>query len=113
VKPTRTGTFERTEALLREREAAHYGESPRTSVQHEDLDVTIVSIPRRDGSLRLRVKTYQGSRPFVDLRLYPAGADGILRPSMRGVSIRMSEIDELIAALERARDRIAAEESHG
>jgi hypothetical protein len=82
MRPTRSGEYERAETLLAEREA----KNASASVQHgADLDITIVSIPRRDAALRLRLKTFSGTC---------------------GLSIRTSELDEVIAALERARDRL-------
>jgi hypothetical protein len=52
--------------------------------------------------LKLQVRTFNGAR-YVDLRLHERDDDGTSRPTIKGLTLRPSELDQVLAALERAK----------
>ncbi len=69
--------------------------------------------PREDAEreqLQLRVRTYNG-RPFVDARIRYRGESGDYLPTRKGVTIRIHEVQEVRAALDKALDLIAQGET--
>jgi hypothetical protein len=63
----------------------------------------LLSCPRGDEQLRLHITSCEG-RPFVDARVWARGTDGSWFPTKRACSIRLHEVDAVIAALGRVRD---------
>jgi hypothetical protein len=66
----------------------------------------LASISRKDGAEELRVesKSYNGY-PYIDLRVWFQSEGGEWRPTKVGVTVKMRELDEVIAALTKARGR--------
>ncbi len=61
-------------------------------------DMILATFPRRDGEVRTAKQTYKNST-FVDLRLYCRKLDSLI-PTQQGVTIRLTEVSALIAALQ-------------
>ncbi|MDQ2645070.1 MAG: PC4/YdbC family ssDNA-binding protein [Myxococcota bacterium] len=72
----------------------------------DDADHVVLVLPRGErGEIRLSRSRYQG-KTFTKLHLwYPTG-DGELRPGRQVVTIRDSEIDRVIDALQRIRSKV-------
>ena len=88
----------------RARGLAQPATQPATQPQAtEDNALLLASFPRGDREeTRVQLKIFNG-RPFVDVRRWFVDRDGVFRPTSKGQSIRLGEIDTLIAALERAK----------
>lgn len=68
-----------------------------------DICVQIAEFRRDDRTkLKLQVRTFNGAR-YVDLRIHERGDDGASIPTVRGLTLRPSELDSVLAALERAK----------
>lgn len=69
--------------------------------------------PRGDGrdELRITLKTFEG-RPYVALRAWERGSDGQSYPTKKGVTVRIHEIPDVIAALHQV-EGLLEQESQG
>jgi len=67
----------------------------------EDRGQRLATFERADGELRWSFDHYEG-KPFVAARIWTRGTDGNFYPSKRGISVRVKELGDVIAALERA-----------
>lgn len=56
---------------------------------------------REGGEVRWTFDRYEG-RPFVSGRIWTRGHDGNFYPSQKGVTVRLKELGDVIAGLERA-----------
>jgi Transcriptional Coactivator p15 (PC4) len=66
--------------------------------------VQIAEFPRDERfKLKLQVRTFNGGARYVDLRLHERADDGSSIPTVRGLTLRPSELEQVVAALERAR----------
>lgn len=62
----------------------------------------LMTITRHDGDeLRIDIETYKG-HTFLSLRTYFDASDGDMRPTKKGMSVSLSALRELQAALGRA-----------
>lgn len=69
-----------------------------------DNSVTLATFDRGGREhVRVSLKTFEG-RQFVDVRRWFIGGDGQWRPMVKGASVRLSELDALIAALVKAQE---------
>ena len=94
-------------ALL-SRARAEAPEDRRAPTPVVDLSETLLALPRgEDAELRVQLRRYKGSRPFVDIRRWER-SDGALRPTRQGVTVRMREITQVLGAISTAARRIAA-----
>ena len=67
-----------------------------------DLEHTLLVLDRGSrAEVRIAVRRYRGSRPFLDVRRWEQTPEG-LRPTRQGVSIRAREVTGLLATLGRA-----------
>jgi hypothetical protein len=55
--------------------------------------------------LRWSAEVFEG-KPYVNIRMWTLGGDGAEYPTKQGVTIRQTEIDQVIEALIRVRDRM-------
>jgi len=63
---------------------------------------TVADIPKNASSVtRVRLCTYQGAR-LCDARVYVQGDDQVLKPSKKGLCVRVDQLAPLITALEQA-----------
>jgi hypothetical protein len=86
---------------------------PGTSPPPVDAGKRLLTLPRHDGELRISISQYQGN-DYLSLRVWEPGAyDPGLYPTKKGVSIRISEIDHVISALEHAREIVEGEDPGG
>lgn len=77
------------------------------NAQAYDSGRVLWTAPRGEGErIRLSIKTYQGKN-FLDVRIEWRGPDGWL-PTKKGVSIRIAEIGDVSAALDRAVEELAS-----
>lgn len=84
---------------------AHGATPTAPKPQQSDAGERISTIERKEGEqLRLERRSYNGY-PFLDLRVWFQGDDGEWRPTKKGLSIKPRELDEVIAALTKARGR--------
>jgi hypothetical protein len=56
---------------------------------------------RRNETVRVSLRDYEG-RSLIDVRVYLTGADGIDRPTTRGIAMGIRKLAELARALARA-----------
>jgi hypothetical protein len=79
----------------------------------EDQGTRLATLPRHASELRVSLAEYQG-RPYVSLRVWEPGAyDPGLYPTQKGVSVRTSELDHVISALEHAKSILEGEDPGG
>jgi hypothetical protein len=82
---------------------------PAASPPPVDSGKRLLTLPRHDGELRISISQYQGN-DYLSIRVWEPGAyDPGLYPTKKGVSIRISEIDHVISALEHAREIVEGE----
>jgi hypothetical protein len=82
---------------------------PATSPPPVDAGRRLLTLPRHDGELRISISQYQGN-DYLSIRVWEPGAyDPGLYPTKKGVSIRISEIDHVLSALEHAREIVEGE----
>lgn len=62
---------------------------------------------KQPGKLRWSAEVYEG-KPFVSARIWTLGSNGDEYPTEKGITIRASEIDQVIDALCKVRDRMRA-----
>lgn len=73
-----------------------------------DVSETLLSLPRgAQAELRVQVRRYKGSRPFLDVRRWERDGEG-LKPTRQGVTFRMREVTQVLGAISRAARRMAA-----
>jgi hypothetical protein len=81
---------------------------PEQPAPPQEQGERLATLPRNQGEeLRINLAEYDG-RPYLALRIWARGSDGNLWPVKgKGGSIRVAEIDEVIDALNRAREILA------
>src|SRR3954451_127859 len=62
---------------------------------------------RRNESVRVSLSEYEG-HPLINVRIYTTGADGIDRPTTKGVAMGIAKLPELAAGLAKALERAKA-----
>jgi hypothetical protein len=62
---------------------------------------------RRNESVRITLSEYEG-QALINVRVYCTGADGIDRPTTKGVAMGIRKLPELAAGLARALERAKA-----
>jgi hypothetical protein len=73
----------------------------------EDQGRRLATLPRgNNAEMRINLASYQ-SRPYVSLRVWERGQDGNLYPSKKGCSVRIGEVEDVIAALRQIEDLVA------
>ena len=84
--------------------------SEQASNQDRGPSTALASIPRgTDAQFRVELAIYKGKR-YVSFRQWNKTAGGEWLPDrLRGCSVRVRELDEVIAALSRARELVRAE----
>jgi Transcriptional Coactivator p15 (PC4) len=82
---------------------------PAPSTPPAERGQRLATIPRgRTEELRIALDEFEG-RPYVALRLWAQGSDGGFWPVRgKGLSVRVKELDDVIAALGQARDLLDA-----
>ncbi len=71
----------------------------------------LMTITRHDGDeLRINMESYKG-HTFLSLRTYFDAGDGDMRPTKKGVSVPLSALEELQAALGKALGKTAGPRS--
>lgn len=82
---------------------------PGTSPPPVDAGRRLATLPRRFGELRIALSEYQGHQ-YISFRVWEPGAyDPGLYPTQKGVSVRTSELDHVISALEHAKSILDGE----
>ncbi|MGF1467347.1 MAG: PC4/YdbC family ssDNA-binding protein [Sandaracinaceae bacterium] len=65
-----------------------------------DVDEVVLRLPRgAEAEIRVSLRSYRGSDPFLDLRRWERTAAGAYRPTRQGVTVRRREIGRLLSAL--------------
>jgi transcriptional coactivator p15 (PC4) len=73
-----------------------------------DQEHVVLELRRGENDvLRVTRKTYEG-KPFTDVRVYYRADDGELRPTKKGCSIRDRELPQVLTALQRVAEKVAA-----
>jgi hypothetical protein len=66
----------------------------------------IAALPHgKDDQLRISICSYEGKR-FVNMRIWYRGGDHVMRPTTKGVTFPPKQIEDVIAALKGARERL-------
>lgn len=65
-------------------------------------EAPLATISRREGEeIRIAWSNYHGAQ-FLDCRLYFRASDGEMRPTRKGITLGPDQLEEFIAALQRA-----------
>ncbi|MFK7985976.1 MAG: transcriptional coactivator p15/PC4 family protein [Sandaracinaceae bacterium] len=73
-----------------------------------DVSETLLALPRgAQAELRVQVRRYKGSRPFLDIRRWERDGTG-LKPTRQGVTFRMREVTQVLGAISQAARRMVA-----
>jgi hypothetical protein len=79
-------------------------EEPAAPSPPEDRGQRLATLARgQDEEFRVNLDEYQG-RPYVSLRLWQRSQDGNFWPTRKGCSVRIGELPDVIAALQRAEE---------